>query len=182
MFVCKAAYTDNQTGEPNAAANARQKRVNVDYDAKARRLDEHCGCDESQGFKARLNSFGQDGVVLGPVIGAFWEMSDDVKHIAGAIAAELANEHCRYYSDKKNKTVRSYFRNQLYRSWGLTAHRGWARLLLDRRCLMSTRNTPRGYSNRSNYRSEYDEETAYGSYMNPGSGFRAWPGDSYDAA
>ena len=54
--------------------------------------------------------------------------------------------------------------------------------LLDRRCLMSTRNTPRGYSNRSNYRSEYDEETAYGSYMNPGSGFRAWPGDSYDAA
>ena len=33
------AYTDNQTGEPNAAANARQKRVNLDYHAKARRLD-----------------------------------------------------------------------------------------------------------------------------------------------
>ena len=101
-------------------------------------------------------------MVLGPIIGAFEKMSDDVKHIADAVATELANEHCSYYSDKKNKTVRSYFRNQLYRSWGLTAHLGWARLLLDRRCLVSTSNTPRGYSNRRNYRSEHDEETAYG--------------------
>ena len=36
-------------------------------------------------------------------------------------------------------------------------------------------NTPRGYSNRSNYRSEHDEETAYDSYMNPEFGFRAGP-------
>jgi len=62
------AYTDNQTGKPNAAVNARQKRVNQDYHAKAQRLDEHCGCDENNGLKARLNSFGQDGRVLGPVI------------------------------------------------------------------------------------------------------------------
>ena len=60
-------------------------------------------------------------MVLGPVIGAFGEMSDDFKHIADAVATELANEHCSYYSDKKTKTVRSYFRNQLYRSWGLAA-------------------------------------------------------------
>ena len=121
-------------------------------------------------------------MVLGPIIGAFEKMSDDVKHIADAVAAELANEHCSYYSDKKTKTARSYFRNQLYRSWGLTAHRGLARLLLDRRCLVSTSNTPRGYSNRRNYLSEHGEETAYVSYMNPESGFRAGPGDSYDAA
>ena len=78
--------------------------MNLDYHAKARRLDEHYGCDESQGFKARLNSFGYNGVVLGPVIGAFGEMSDDVKHIADAAATELANEHCSSYSDKKPKT------------------------------------------------------------------------------
>ena len=53
-----------------------------------------------------------------------------------------------------------------------------ARLLLNRRCLMSTSNTPHGYSNRNNYRSEHGEETAYGSYMNPEPGFRAGPGDS----
>ena len=77
--------------------------MNLDYHAKARRLDEHYGCDESQGLKARLNSFGQNGVVLGPVIGVFGEMSDDVKHIADAVATELANEHCSYYSDKKTR-------------------------------------------------------------------------------
>ena len=41
---------------------------------------------------------------------------------------------------------------------------------------------PRGCSNRSNYRSAHDEETAYDSYMNPEPGFRAGPGDSYAAA
>jgi hypothetical protein len=44
------------------------------------------------------NSFGHDRVVLGPVIGAFGEMSDNTKHIADAIAAELANANCSYYS------------------------------------------------------------------------------------
>ena len=38
--------------------------MNLDYHAKARRLDEHYGCDESQGFKARLNSFGQNELEL----------------------------------------------------------------------------------------------------------------------
>ena len=88
------AYTDNQTGEPNAAVNARQKRVNQDYHAKAQRLDEQYDCDENNGFKARLNSFGQDGRVLGLAIGAFGEMSSDVEHIAERIATELASEHC----------------------------------------------------------------------------------------
>lgn len=176
------AYTNNQSGEPNAAVNARQKRVNLDYHSKAQRLDEHHGCDENNGFKARLNSFGQNGVVLGPVIGAFGEMSNDLKHISEAIATELATEHCCYYSDRKPKSVRSYFRNQLYRSWGLAAHRGWARLLLDRRCLVSTSNTPHNRPSRDNSCGEYDEETAHYNYMNPEPGFRAGPGDSSDAA
>ena len=38
--------------------------MNLDYHAKARRLDEHYGSDESQGFKARLNSFGQNELEL----------------------------------------------------------------------------------------------------------------------
>ena len=69
-------------------------------------------------------------------------MSSDVEHIAETIATELASEHCTYYLDKKTKTVRSYFRKQLHQSWGLAAHRGWARLLLDRRCLIGTSTNP----------------------------------------
>ena len=33
-----------------------------------------------------------------------------------------------------------FFLNQVYRSWGHTAHRGWARLLLDRRSLVQVPN------------------------------------------
>ena len=107
----------------------------------------------------------------------------DTRHSTLGTRDPFQKEHCSYYSGKKPKTVRSYFRNQLYRSLGLRAHRGWARLLLDRRCLVGTSNAPRGCSNRSNYRSAHDEETAYDSYyMNPVPGFRAGPGDSYDAA
>ena len=44
----------------------------------------------------------------------------DVKHIADAIAPEVTNKRCIANTRTiKNKTVRSYFRNQLYRSWGL---------------------------------------------------------------
>ena len=51
-------------------------------------------------------------------------MSDDVYTIAGMVAEELANEHCGYYKDESSKAVTAFFRNQLYRTWGLTAHRG----------------------------------------------------------
>ena len=91
-------------------------------------------------------------------------MSSDVEHIAETIATELASEHCTYYLDKKTKTVRSYFRKLLHQSWGLAAHRGWARLLLDRRCLIGTPNNPRDHTSRNCPRDEYDEATAYDSY------------------
>jgi len=56
------------------------------------------------------------------------------------------------------------------------------RLLLDRRCLIGTSTNPRDRTSRNRSRGEYDEATAYDSYMNPEPGFRAGPGDSYDAA
>ena len=70
-------------------------------------------------------------------------MSDDVKELANAVAEELAVEHCSFYGDKTSKAVKGFFLNQVYRSWGHTAHRGWARLLLDRRSLVQVPNAPR---------------------------------------
>ena len=69
-------------------------------------------------------------------------MSKDASTIAGTIAEELANEHCGYYKDKSTKAVTAFFRNQLHRTWGLTFHRRWACLLLDRRCLVHIPNAP----------------------------------------
>ena len=60
---------------------------------------------------------------------------------------------------------------QKNRILGPGSQRGWARLLLDRRCLVGTPNAPRGCSNRSDYRSAHDEETAHDSNMNSEPGF-----------
>ena len=59
------------------------------------------------------------------------------------MAEELAVEHCSFFGDKTSKAVKGFFLNQLYSSWGHTAHRGWARLLLDRRSLVQVLNAPR---------------------------------------
>ena len=52
----------------------------------------------------------------------------------------------RWIARRKNKIVKAvkgFFLNQIYRSWGHTAHRGWARLVLDRRSLVQISNAPR---------------------------------------
>jgi len=98
--------------------------------------------------------------------------------IAGALTVE---HHLSYYGDRGSKTINAYYRRVLYRAWGLTAHRGWARLMLDRRSLVQAPNAPRDQSQHPSARNDYDEEAAYESYMNPEPGFQSGPGDSVDA-
>ena len=94
-------------------------------------------------------------------------MSYDVKELPNAVAEELVVEYCNFYGDRDPKTfkaVKGFFLAQLYRSWGLTAHRGWARLLLDRRSLVQVPNAPRrrARSNDGHY-----EENIMKSYLHP---------------
>ena len=56
-------------------------------------LDAGFGEDSSGGFEAELSSYGKRGRVLGPVVGAYGEMSDDVYVITEVVAKELATEH-----------------------------------------------------------------------------------------
>ena len=71
------------------------------------------------------------GQVLVFVMGAFAEMSGDVSRICDIIAHELARAHVPYYSDGAKRT-KGMYRQRIQKAWGHTAHRGWARLLLDR--------------------------------------------------
>jgi hypothetical protein len=139
------------------------RATSKNYHSRAKLLDARGG-DTRDGFEAELNSYGQGGRVLGPVVGAFGEMSDDVKDLANAVAEELAVEHCSFYGDKTAKAVKGFFLNQLYRSWGHTAHRGWARLLLDRRSLVQVPNAPR---RRACADDRYYEENIMESYFHP---------------
>ena len=105
------------------------------------------------------------------LLGAYGEMPGDVYVIAEAVAEELTTEHCGFYSDKKQGAVAAFFLSQIYRSWGLVAHRGWARLILvahrgwarlmlDRRFLVEVPNAPRHRAERAHAEADYDEETA----------------------
>jgi len=97
-------------------------------------------------------------------------MSSHVDLLADVIADALTAEHLSYYVDRGWKTVKAYYRRLLYRAWGLTAHRGWARQMLDRRSLIQAPNAPRDQSQHPRARNDYDEP-----------GFQSGPGDSVDA-
>ena len=71
------------------------------------------------------------GRVLVFVMGAFGEMSGDVSRICDIIAHELARIHVSYHNDDAKRT-KGMYRQRIQKAWGHTAHRGWARLLLDR--------------------------------------------------
>ena len=71
------------------------------------------------------------GRVLVFVVGAFAEMSKDVSRICGIIAHDLARTHVSYYNDDSKRT-KGMYRQHIQKAWGHTAHRGWARLLLNR--------------------------------------------------
>ena len=61
------------------------------------------------GLNEELSSYGQAGRVIGPVVGAFGEMSSEDQVIAKAVVEELALEHCSFYGDKTLKVVKVIF-------------------------------------------------------------------------
>ena len=65
------------------------------------------------------------------VVGAFAEMSEDVSRICDTTAHDLARTHVSYYNDDA-KLIKGMYRQRIEKAWGHTAHRGWARLLLNR--------------------------------------------------
>ena len=95
-------------------------RVNKDYHKKAKDLDIRLGGDQQDEFDAELNTFGQEGAVLGPVVGAFGEMSAHVDFLANVIEDALTAEHLSYYGDRGSVTVKAHYRRVLYRAYRLT--------------------------------------------------------------
>ena len=71
------------------------------------------------------------GRVLVFVMGASAEMPEDVSRICEITAHDLARTHVSYYNDDPKRTKGMYMQ-RIQKAWGHTAHRGWARLLLNR--------------------------------------------------
>ena len=68
--------------------------------------------------------------MVAPVVGAFAEMSSHVYAFADLIASLLAAEHCSYFA-RSHVEANGVLQQRLFRSWGLGAHLGWMRLLID---------------------------------------------------
>jgi len=71
----------------------------------AKDLDTRLGGDQQGGFDAKLSTFGRGGVVPGPIVGAFEEMSSHVDLLADVIAGVLTAENLSYYGSRGSKTV-----------------------------------------------------------------------------
>ena len=66
------------------------------------------------------------------MVGPFAEMSSDMELFVDLIATALAEEHVSFHADSA-KQATGMFKQRIRKSLGHVAHRGWARLLLDRR-------------------------------------------------
>jgi predicted lipid-binding transport protein (Tim44 family) len=62
-----------------------------------------------------INTSGQEGVVLGPVAGAFGQMS---------ALADLKAEKPLFHDERDSKTVKAYYCRVIYRAWGLNDYHG----------------------------------------------------------
>ena len=90
-------------------------------------------------------------------MGAFAEMPGDLSCICDIIAHELVWTHVSYYNDDAKRT-KGIYTQRIQRAWGHTAHRGWARLLLDRtRDLIIHGPAHRGARQRSDERRKQEE-------------------------
>ena len=168
---CDDKYPAERSGSACAVVTKRQQEVNEQYHKKAGELDLEQGtAPGSTGpFRKELNEYGQKGRVIAPVVGAFAEMSPDTYAIADLISSVLANEHCSFFTDKPSE-AKGMFTQRLYRSLGLAAHLGWARLLVDRyRDLVEvpapTREDPRG--GRHHFAPDDEDAFEYENYRNP---------------
>ena len=147
----------------------KQSDVNKDYHDKARELDSSlitADPNRQDGYEKELDTYGQEGVVVAPVRGAFGEMSEHVYAITDLAADLLAEKHCSTYNDEP-KDVKTMFIQRIRRSVGLTAHLGWARLLLDR--LKDLVQIPGASTHTSGWDAEPDDEEEHerDNYLNP---------------
>jgi len=116
--TCDAKYPSAEA-KVAAAADRRASEANRKYLTRARKLDAELGTPaETKGpFELELRSYGKDGRVIVPVVGAFGEMSSDVYAIIDLVASILAHEHLSYYNEHPS-AIKGMFQQSIYRSLG----------------------------------------------------------------
>ena len=112
--------------------NIRQEEVSPDYDKRAKKLDSHVPGGDVTPFQDKLKTFGVNGRVLGPTVGAWCEVSEDFDLILDLIAHPLADDETSTIQAPHHQSVARQ-KSKLVADFGLMMHLTWARQLLDNR-------------------------------------------------
>ena len=167
---CDAKYpaADSEVG---AVVNKLAADIDHKYHKRARDLDSKLGTpDGTKGpFERELESYGLNGKDVVPVVGAFAEMSTGVHSITDFIALVQAEKYCSFYNESL-ADVKGMFMQRLYRTFGLTAHLGWARLLLDRRDLVIYPGATSTNSKKNDIDPDEEDAQDFDLYQNPDPG------------
>ena len=97
-----------------------------DYEKKATKLDSHVPGDAATPFQDKLKTFGINGRVLGPTVGAWCEVSEDFDLILDLIAHALADEETSTIQVPHHQSVARQ-KSKLVADFGLMMHLTWAR-------------------------------------------------------
>jgi hypothetical protein len=122
--------------------NHRQDQVNQQYHRAAKTLDRKfngaTNASQHGPIEEELYRYGHNGKVAGMVVGNYGECSDNIHQLVRFISKHEALKQF-YYDDPTvtdRNQVRGLCEKKLVNLWGLTFHRGWARLLIDRSALL----------------------------------------------
>jgi hypothetical protein len=104
-------------------------RIQLDLDQNAKDLD---AWDPRSTVHAEMKSYGIEGRCIALVVGRFGEFSKDFVKLRDCIARQRAYAYNEHFNSSVNMAM-SMFKLSITSRWALTAARGWARLILDRR-------------------------------------------------
>ena len=132
MADAKTSAPDPQYARPGSPVEARQKEVAREHLQRGEELGRIMGTPEGTEGPMTKGVKSGGSRVLAAVVGAFTGMSSDADAPAGVIASALAADHIQFFSSLSAE-AKGMYKQRIRTARGHAAHRGWARLLLDRR-------------------------------------------------
>ena len=117
-------YSESASTAPGESVQKRADKVHRDYHKTAKKLDAKLGtpADVTGPVETEMNSY-NSGRVSGFVVGAFGEVSMQIRDLADLVACELNAEHLALFDGAMNES-KQMFTQRIRRSIGLAVHRG----------------------------------------------------------
>jgi hypothetical protein len=132
LHVGTSTYTNASLTKPQGAVNKRAGLIHRQYHGKLRKIDLNYNNAQAGVTGPSQRKLAEFGRIRGFVIGAYGEISTDLKDYLKELAATGAEMTWRDMGARTETEARGLITGMLYRSIGIATVRGHARLKLDR--------------------------------------------------